>query len=247
MSPAPRPIVPARQRPGTAQRHSAHGMSLVELMVGITIGLFILAAASLVATSQLGDNRRLLLEAQVQQDVRITADLITRDLGRAGYWGNAHWAVWPTNVVAALGNPYRAITPVNNAAANSVTFSRSLDEEGGAIIAPEDNIVDASESGGFRHNVDAQTIEMRLSDGNWQTLTDPAVLRITRFAVRMTTTTTPVPCGVSCPAVGPGGCQFRQLQRNATVEIEGSATTDPNVRRSVSSDVRLRNDLVECV
>jgi len=40
----------------------------------------------MVLTTQLGDNRRLLLEAQMQQDMRTAADLISRDLRRAGYW-----------------------------------------------------------------------------------------------------------------------------------------------------------------
>ena len=40
----------------------ATGLSIVELMVGITISMFILAGATLVLTTQLDNNRRLLLD-----------------------------------------------------------------------------------------------------------------------------------------------------------------------------------------
>ena len=74
-----------RRHPAVARLVPARGISIVELMVGITISLFILAGASLVLTTQLDSNRRLLLEAQVQQDLRTTADMISRDVRRAGY------------------------------------------------------------------------------------------------------------------------------------------------------------------
>ncbi len=44
---------------------SQRGLSLVELMVGITDGLFVVAAAATLVANQLSDNRRLLLETQV--------------------------------------------------------------------------------------------------------------------------------------------------------------------------------------
>lgn len=68
------------------------GLSLVELLVGISVGLFVLAGATLLLSTQLGDNRRLLLETQLQQDLRATMDIITRELRRAGVnkIGRAH-------------------------------------------------------------------------------------------------------------------------------------------------------------
>ena len=84
---------------------SPQGLSIVELMVGITIGLFILAGASMVLTTQLGDNRRLLLEAQVQQDLRVASDLISREIRAAGYWGNAYQQVWAVKTTKPTPRP----------------------------------------------------------------------------------------------------------------------------------------------
>ena len=68
------PQLPKANRAATSQR----GMSLVELMVGITVGLFIVAAATTLMANQLSDNRKLLVETQIQQDLRASMDIITR-------------------------------------------------------------------------------------------------------------------------------------------------------------------------
>ena len=65
------------------------GLSLIELMIGITVALFIAAAGGSLLVGQLREHRALALEARLTQDLRTAADLITRDLRRAGYWGNA--------------------------------------------------------------------------------------------------------------------------------------------------------------
>ena len=54
-------------------RSNQRGLTLVELMVGLAVGLFVLAGATLVVSSQLNDNRTLLLETQIQQDLRAKA------------------------------------------------------------------------------------------------------------------------------------------------------------------------------
>ena len=70
-------------------------------MVGIALGLFVVAASTALVANQLGDNRRLLLETQVQQDLRASMDIITRQMRRAG-------ATTPANVEAgAASAPYR--------------------------------------------------------------------------------------------------------------------------------------------
>lgn len=237
--------------PSRIARRPPRGVSIVELMVGITIGLFILAAATVMLTSQLADNRRLLLEAQVQQDLRATADLIARDIRRAGYWAQSYRQVWPAS--AAATNPYGAMTlRAADAGSTQVIYDRSTDEEGGAVsIGTDDNLVDAQagrprERVGFQlgSSNDAGTIEYMVGANNWQSLTDPAVLNVTRFDVVLTPQDRQVPCGVQCPALGANGCPLWQTTRDVTITIVAQAVHDANVRRSLSDSLRLRNDLI---
>ncbi len=229
-----------------AQRPAA-GLSIVELMVGITVGLFVLAAASMVATTQLNDNRRLLLEAQIQQDLRIASQLIERDLRRAAYWGHSSWAVAPATMASAVANPYVCINPASStASATDVTFARSFDYDN-KLRTYENDRVDVKDTSGFRFDADHGRIEIKLESGSYQVLTDENVLQITDFWIDLNSTDIQVPCGEVCPVTtSASGVQLPLIQRlrTATIVIKGRATADHQVQRSVQSTLRLRNDIV---
>lgn len=234
----------------------AQGLSIVELMVGITISLFILAGASLVLMTQLDSNRRLLLEAQVQQDLRTTADLISRDVRRAGYWGGAFCNVQPASqdpVACASPNPYNGMTPTladGIQVATTLQYRRSTDFENTRSINFEDNGVDLvdnrpREHVGFRFNQGAGTIEFMVGNDNWQSLTDPAVLQVTQFSMAIHSRALPVPCaGVDCQAKGPiCGGPMTVHSRELTFTIVAHAVHDQQVERSLRENVRLRNSI----
>ncbi len=65
-------------------RRLQRGLSLVELMVGSAISLMIVAVALVALTHHLRENRSLLLETRLMQDLRTTTDLIAQNLRRAG-------------------------------------------------------------------------------------------------------------------------------------------------------------------
>lgn len=233
-----------RFRTGTGR--PAHGLSLVELMIGITISLFILAGATVVMTSQLSDTRRLLLEAQVQQDIRAAADMVTRDMRRAGYWAQAWRTVWPDTLASGMANPYSRLLPtVATTGTGSIEFDRALDESDGVVVGVDNNIVDDRDRSGFRYNGTAKTIEVMVSIGNWQTLTDPNVLEVTAFSITLNARRQALSCSEQCPVVGPTGCPMFQTMRDATLEISARAVHDHSVQRSTRSRLRLRNDPIE--
>lgn len=239
-------------------RAPAGGLSIVELMVGITISLFILAGATLVLTTQLDNNRRLLLEAQLQQDLRTTADMIARDVRRAGYWGKAYCNVFPAGindtVNCAAPNPYNTMTPAVAPAPDGTTqlvYDRSTDSELGASLNADDGAVDGGSAArprervGFRWNEGAGTIEFLIGADNWQALTDPAVLKVTQFSMTLNRQVLPVPCAsAGCQAQGPvcGGPVTVQ-SRDLSFTIVARAVHDANVQRSLRENVRLRNSV----
>jgi len=216
------------------------GLSLVELMVGITIGLFVVAAASLVVTSQLTDNRRMLLELQVQQDLRATADVITRELRRAGGRELAANGVWSETIPAAA-NPFGTITLTSGN--SEVRF----DYERGIGLAPL----------GFKFVRDSSTgnvgvIQSHIGTG-WQDLTDKSTMDVTNFTVKPLSAAIPprpeikevIPCPEVCPTGTFNSCWPRLNVRAYVVTIEARARTDSRVQRRLQSEVRLRNDVFE--
>ena len=218
-----------------AQRSSSSrrqlGMSLVELLVGITIGLFIVAAASLMVTSQLNDNRRLLLEVQVQQDLRATADVIARELRRAGGRKLAAEGVW-SETIAASANPYRAITS-NPPDYTEVRF----DYERGIGLEPL----------GFKFDAARGVIQSYIGTG-WQDLTDDNTMKVTGFTVQPRSPAIPdqvIPCAKACGPLATSAdtsCWPKLTVRAYEILITAQARTDARIQRSLQSEVRLRND-----
>ncbi|MDP3819953.1 MAG: prepilin-type N-terminal cleavage/methylation domain-containing protein [Burkholderiales bacterium] len=215
--------------PCRAQR----GLSLIELMVGLAIGLFITAIGGTLLASHVRENRSLLLEARLMQDLRTAADVITRDLRRAGYWGSATAGVWSAGTTGVITNPYATVAP-DNAASDAVSFRYSRD-------ATENNAVDSNEQFGFR--LRNGTIEMLLGGSGWQALTDAGTLTVSAFSVTPSVERIDLQgsCSKACPA-GSTTCPPQQEVRSLALLISGRSATDAGVTRSVRSQVRLRND-----
>lgn len=231
--------MPARRR---------HGLSIIELLVGISTGMFVLAGATMVTANQMTDNRKLLLETQIQQDLRSAMDIIVRDVRRSGYWAGAYKSVTPDSVVQV--NPYSTagVLPLTDDVVLAYTSSR--DEDAGHA---ETGAVESNEHNGFAFDESNHTIDVQLRSGAFEALTDPSVVKITTFtatinptSVYLPTCSTP-PCAmVSPPSPSNAACGglAQVLTRNVVLRIEGEAVHDPSVKRSIVATVRLRNDQV---
>lgn len=213
-----------------SMRARQRGLSLVELMVGIAVGMFIVAAAATLVTTQLTENRRLLLEVQVQQDLRATVDIMTRELRRSGslpFLGDSTSYVWTSGQSWAV-NPYMAVTPAS-APANSVGFESNRSEGG---------------SGPYGFRLVNGTIESRLGPAGWQPLTDRATMEVTHFLVTpQIQPSIVVSCNKLC-SDGTKSCWPNITVRSYLIDVTGRSASDSAVVRSVSSTVRLKNDVV---
>ena len=220
---------PAPRRPPLRQA----GLSLVGLLVGTAIGLASVAAAGALLAAGVRESRDTGLETRLLQDLRTAADIVSRDLRRAGHWGGAASRVRRDDGTVPLANPYAAFTPDAGAAA-STHYAYSRD-------AVEDHAVGSNERFGLRLRNGA--LELQLGDGNWQATTDPQTLTVTAFTV--TPQAESMPLDGHCPAACPAGsttCPPRLVVRSADVSIAGHATADARVVREVRSRARLRAD-----
>ena len=206
------------------------GLSLVELLVGVALGLFLVAGASTLFVSHLNNGRRLLLEARLNQDLRAAADLITRDIRRAGYWGNSLQGTLATGAASTTTvNPYRLITTPDS---STITYGFSRD-------VTENNTLNTNEEFGFVLNSGA--IRMQTANGTTQEITDPNTLTVTAFTIAPTVTAVDVrdACAKTCTG---GGCPTITV-RQYLVTITGQAARDPTVTRTMQTRARVRNDL----
>jgi type IV pilus assembly protein PilW len=220
---------------------AARGVSLIELMVGLAIGLFIVAGTLTMFANQVGSSRQLLQQARLHQEMRSVMDLVTRDLRRAGAWDNAILgtvAIGPTSTT--LRNPYQAIdvTPgVNDADMIEHRFTRDV----ASGHHPENDLPDPYEQFGFKQ--DGDVLRMKLGGSGWQPLTDPAVIRVTRFKI------TPGPLPLTLTSACQGGCAGASCPvltvQRFTLELEAALATDASIKRTLVTTVRPRNDQIQ--
>jgi type IV pilus assembly protein PilW len=219
-----------------AKRAAHSGLSIVELLVGIAVGMFVLAGAAMVATNQLVDNKRMLLETQVQQDMRAAMDIIVRDIRRSGYTSKAALLIQPVEAKLAPLPDYKPAGVMD--ASKPLLYSYAKND--GLAAASEDN------KRGFRLN--AKRIEALLGNGGYQALTDPNVVEITDFKagaadVTATKTWLPVCATPPCPSTNCPDGQYITT-RNIDLEMTGKAVHDSSVQRTIRATVRVRNDEV---
>ncbi|MDP3221903.1 MAG: hypothetical protein Q8R98_17305 [Rubrivivax sp.] len=223
----------AHARPWRASRKLQSGLSIVELMVGVAIGLVIVAAASLLMTGQLVENRRLLTETQLQQDLRATSDILTRDIRRAGALAelNSLRMIWHPD--AALSFPAASFSAVTITGASNIAFSY---DPGG------------SPSTSFRYQLDAGTIRSLVGVSGLQELTDNKVMVVDSLTFTKTNAGTPIrlPCAKLCSGATPpdDSCWPTIEVREVDVEIKAHALRASEVQRSMRTRVRLRNDIL---
>jgi type IV pilus assembly protein PilW len=215
-------------------RHNLQrGLSLVELMIGLALGLFITAAGFSVLVGQWREHRSAITAMRLMQDLRSASDVITRDLRRAGHWADPTVALSASVASGAVANPYAAFVPAS-AASDAARFAYSRD-------AVENHLLDGNEQFGLRLRNGA--IELLLGAGNWQALTDAGTLQVTAFSLEPSTQVVSLleHCARPCLA-GASACDARIELRSLIVRITARATDDASLVRQLTSQVRIRND-----
>lgn len=140
------------------------GFGIPELLIGITIGLIVVAAAMTLMQVTLrnsGDNIKM---ARLEQDLRQAMQMISRDLRRAGWW-DASMDVARVSIVSPL-----KLSATSGAATLSSVDEGALDSigamaEGGTLIhVDSDGVVHRATIGDY--DSDAETYDVTLT-GTW--------------------------------------------------------------------------------
>jgi prepilin peptidase dependent protein B len=239
--------------------HRQRGLSIVEFMVGIAVGLFIVGGATKLFADYIVSNKRLLLETRVNQDLRAAADIVARDVRRAGYWNNSLTGVWGTGSTTITPNPHATAAGAVSSTATSVSYTYTRDA---------DDVVDSNEYTGFRLNSVNGVNRLEMWDGgvpgseNWQAITDPGTVRITAFSVtpaspvlvnnlskycgclaRLACVNNNDPTGatdIANPTFNPAGVPTLTIP-SFQIVLTGQAVNDSAITRTVSETVRVRN------
>ena len=234
-----------------SKRSEQRGLSIVELMVGVAVGLFIVGGATKLFVDYLVSNKRLLLETRVNQELRAAADLVARDVRRAGYWTNATAGLWSTGGITPTPNPHATTAGALSSTGTSVNYSYARNA---------DNSLDANEYAGFRQRLDSgiNVLEMQLGQNVWQALTDPATVNVTAFNVTATAPTlvndlssycsclkslTCTMANIADPVFNPAGAPTLTIP-SLSIVLTGRSVVDSSIERTLRETVRVRNAIL---
>lgn len=213
------------------------GFTLIELMLGIIIGLFIIGAVGAVYISTIRGSADTVRHARLNHDLETAMTLMVNDIRRSGYWGGAI-----SGAVSEL-NPFMlAATKVNRPSASCILYS--YDGDGDAAV-------DTDEYYGFK--LDNGTIRMRLggvganttdcTSGIWGTgeIIDGDEINITALVITLTSTCINVTQSTTaCTGSGDKIVELRQVDISLTAQLVDDAT----VSKTVTDSTIIRNNRI---
>lgn len=213
-----------------SSRASSRGLSLVESMIGLLIGLLVVGLATSLLLAHLQDARRLVRDARLAQDLSDAATLTARELRRSSHWHAFGSGVVRPGGPAAICNPHAP--PEISGGGGTLTYHYD---------GPHGH---HDGSAGLRLRDGA--IEMRIGEGGWQAVTDPDLLKVTRFQL------TPIWDELSLAAFCQSPCEEihsdcppRQRMLSVDIVLEAHQPQDSTVAHRIQRRVLLRNGGVD--
>lgn len=204
------------------------GLSLIELMISIAVGLLLLAGVVTIYSNSVISNSNSMRTAKLNQDMRAIMLMMVNDIRRAGYSG-------ATAAAAGIGagpgtNPFRTI---NTATPGCILFNYDLNENSTVDNATED----------FGYRLSDGMVQSRPAGGTcgagaWQTLSDDRTITITAL------TFTPRMGVSSVDTNGDGVIDIWIGVRTYDIAMSARLTNDASVTYTLTESVRVRNDLL---
>jgi type II secretory pathway component PulJ len=232
------------------------GVNLIELMIGITVGLVILAGVVTVVAQTSFSGLENVRSVQMNQQSRGAVDLMRRDLQRAGYV--QAWTPGSATVIAGLDmdavDIFGTITlggTCAGAVCTCILYSYDRDEDGdqgvgtsGTAGTGQDD--DNFELYGFRLNGGA--IEMRTAgdthacnSGTWEDITDASV-NVTALTFEQDTSDSTI-YAIS-DEDGDGVCDVGEVcyaQRKININVDAQLTSDATITFEVREEIKVKN------
>lgn len=207
------------------------GFTFIEMMVALVINVILLAAMVSVFSSNIGNFTKVVNNDTLNQQLQTVMQLMAADIRRAGYWSNAANDIGTdanTNPYQAGGNDISAsgscllLTYDSNNDGTLPAISSSVDDERYGYRLTNQVLQARPRGAPFNCNSSATT---------WENVTNPNSIQITNLTFVMNTTTLPV------------GETTKLVQvRKVTISVTGRLTTNTSVTRTLTQQVRIRND-----
>lgn len=216
------------------------GLSLIELMISIAVGLVVVSGVISMFVSTVKSNADNLKMTRLNQELRMVMDIMSRDIRRAGFRGDG--------ATATTASPFTM--GADNLAAGTVNVANdciSFTYDATALQTPPvtSGTLEDADKFGYRRDLDGAVGVIRsrsgagatgCTTGTWDDLTDSASIDITllRFDVN------PSP-----PIAITSGAGISRTIRNVTITLTGQLrNSNPVINRTITETVRVGNDQI---
>ena len=187
------------------------GETLTGLLVGMTLGLLVLAAGAHMLAQLLRGHRQALQDSHLQQDLHFAMDLMARELQHAQYVAHA----WQTRSPDVCADAFCDEASDFLVTDNRIEFSMDRDHDG---------LQDSNECMGFRVVDDVLSRRLGCQSGGWQPLSDKTSAVVGSLQVQL-----------RCTAAD------GWLHRHVLLQLEASGPGDPTRRLQLQRQVPLLN------
>ncbi|MDP1650284.1 MAG: hypothetical protein Q8M01_19065 [Rubrivivax sp.] len=166
--------------PNVKHRRASAGISLVELMIGIAVGLVVLVGLSSVYVNSVRGGRAATASNQLNQELRALMDIMVNDIRRTGHWSTP-----------ALGveNAFMAATtqPVIGGGGSCILYSYDATFAGitPGVPGPEDRFGFRLNNAGVVQAVEPGTLgstATACANASWEPVTDEISTQVTQLS-----------------------------------------------------------------
>jgi len=240
------------------------GVTLVELMIGITVGLIVLAGVINVFVATVKSSSDSLKSSRLNQEIRASMSVISGDIRRAGYWGGA---------TAGTTNPFMDST-------TKITIQSYGGNAGACILFTYDlnanGSVDDDEYMGYRFDSTNGEIDVKFdavnaagrttndatcNTGSWEALTDSDAITLSQTGATPFFSLTDAQClnitddpDTDCqptsgsyvaPTSGDVVVWSQEVDISFTGSVPAVLTGELATTKQITETIKVRNNLVE--
>lgn len=202
-------------------RRSIAGFSLVELMISVTLGLIVMGGVIGIFASTVKSHSDTLKMTRLHQELRAAMDIMSRDIRRAGYRGDAQ---------NGDENPFTTsfnLSVIGTGLSNCIAYAYDANRNGGAV-QNRDRFgfrLDSEDSVGIIRGRNGGAGALDCTFASVQPITDEKTVDITRLNFKL-----------DSAIVG------TRTIRSVVITLNGRLINDTTVKRTLRETVRIQND-----
>lgn len=215
----------------TKKKFIAHGFTLVELLVALTINALLFSALIAIFIANVNHYTKTFQENRLNQQLETVLALMSDDIRRAGYWANASNDIGTNQ----NNNPFMtASTDISVDNTNDCILFTYDHDSNGSLPAINASIDD--EHYGFRLSNNAVQVRppgagFSCVASGWENMTDTNIITITNLTFTLNTSTV---------TTGPGSQGI--TLRSVDISITGQLANNSSITKTLTQHVRLQND-----